>query len=215
MDRGVAMAVQGARRAAGLTGRLLAFARRQSLEPKPLDLNVLVRDMTELLHRTLGEQIELEGVLAPRLWTIEADQNQLESAILNLAVNARDAMPDGGKLTIETSNAALDETYVDPVSEVVPGQYAVVAISDTGVGMAPDVKSRVFEPFFTTKEPGQGTGLGLSMVYGFVKQSARPCHGLQRGGTGNDRQTLLPPFYGDGESEAGQIRKGGACRRIG
>ena len=132
MDRGVAMALQGAQRAAGLTGRLLAFARRQSLEPKPLDLNVLVRDMTELLHRTLGEQIELEGVLAPRLWAIEADQNQLESAILNLAVNARDAMPEGGKLTIETSNTALDETYVDPAAEVIPGQYAVVAISIPG-----------------------------------------------------------------------------------
>jgi signal transduction histidine kinase len=201
MDRGVAMAVQGARRAAGLTGRLLAFARRQSLEPKPLDLNVLVRDMTELLHRTLGEQIELEGVLAPRLWTIEADQNQLESAILNLAVNARDAMPDGGKLTIETSNAALDKTYVDPVSEVVPGQYAVVAISDTGVGMAPDVKSRVFEPFFTTKEPGQGTGLGLSMVYGFVKQSRGHVTVYSEAGQGTTVKLYFPRFYGDGESK--------------
>ena len=171
IERGVAMALQGAQRAAGLTGRLLAFARRQSLDPKPLDLNGLVRDMTELLHRTLGEQIELEGVLARRLWPIEADQNQLENAVLNLAVNARDAMPEGGKLTIETANVALDESYVGSEAEVVPGQYAVLAISDTGMGMAPDVKARVFEPFFTTKEPDQGTGLGLSMVYGFVKQS--------------------------------------------
>ncbi len=207
IDRGVAMAHQGAQRAAGLTGRLLAFARRQSLEPKPLDLNVLVRDMTELLHRTLGEQIELEGVLAPRLWAIEADQNQLESAILNLAVNARDAMPEGGRLTIETSNAALDETYVDPAAEVIPGQYSVVAISDSGVGMTPEVRSRVFEPFFTTKEPGQGTGLGLSMVYGFVKQSGGHVTIYSEPGQGTTVKLYFPRFYGDGESKPVKFEK--------
>ena len=169
--RALDLAFKGAQRAASLTSRLLAFSRRQPLEPKPLDLNVLVRDMTELLHRTLGEQIELEGVLAPRLWRIEADRNQLESAIINLAVNARDAMPGGGKLTIETANTALDESYAAIDAEVIPGQYVVVAVSDTGAGMSKDTLARAFEPFFTTKEVGRGTGLGLSMIYGFVKQS--------------------------------------------
>jgi CheY-like chemotaxis protein len=169
--RALDLAFKGAQRAASLTSRLLAFSRRQPLEPKPLDLNVLVRDMTELLHRTLGEQIELEGVLATRLWRIEADRNQLESAIINLAVNARDAMPDGGKLTIETANTALDESYAAIDAEVIPGQYVVVAVSDTGGGMSRETLARAFEPFFTTKEVGRGTGLGLSMIYGFVKQS--------------------------------------------
>ena len=171
IKRAVDMALQGVQRAASLTGRLLAFSRRQPLDPKPVELNKLVRDMTELLHRTLGEQIELEGVLAPRLWLVEVDQNQLESALINLAVNARDAMPDGGKLTIETANTALDESYVAQDAEVIPGQYVVVAVSDSGVGMSKETLARVFEPFFTTKEVGRGTGLGLSMVYGFVKQS--------------------------------------------
>ena len=170
-SRALDLAFKGAQRAASLTSRLLAFSRRQPLEPKPLDLNVLVRDMTELLHRTLGEQIELEGVLAPRLWRIEADKNQLESAIINLAVNARDAMPGGGKLTIETANTALDESYAAIDAEVIPGQYVVVAVSDSGAGMSKETLGRAFEPFFTTKEVGRGTGLGLSMIYGFVKQS--------------------------------------------
>jgi signal transduction histidine kinase len=171
IKRAVDMALQGVQRAASLTGRLLAFSRRQPLDPKPVELNRLVRDMTDLLHRTLGEQIELEAVLAPRLWVVEVDQNQLESALINLAVNARDAMPDGGKLTIETANTALDESYVAQDAEVVPGQYVVVAVSDSGGGMSKATLARVFEPFFTTKEVGRGTGLGLSMVYGFVKQS--------------------------------------------
>src|SRR6202012_4883501 len=144
IKRSADMALQGAQRAASLTGRLLAFSRRQPLAPKPLDLNVLVRDQTELLHRTLGEQIELEGVLAPRLWTIEADANQLESAILNLAVNARDAMPDGGKLTIETANPLLDESYGAIATEVAPGQYAMISISDSGEGMPREVLERAF-----------------------------------------------------------------------
>ena len=171
VKRAVEMAMQGAQRAATLTARLLAFSRRQPLEPKPLDLNSVVRNSTELLHRTLGETIELEGVLAPRLWTVEADQNQLETAIINLAVNARDAMPDGGKLTVETSNALLDESYTQTDSEVIPGQYAMLSITDNGLGMSQQILERVFEPFFTTKGVGKGTGLGLSMVYGFVKQS--------------------------------------------
>ena len=152
--------------------------------------------MTEILHRTLGEQIELEGVLAPRLWTVEADQNQLESAIVNLAVNARDAMPEGGKLTIETSNTALDETYAATDAEVVPGQYVVIAVSDTGSGMSKDTLSKVFEPFFTTKEVGKGTGLGLSMVYGFVKQSGGHVTVYSEVGEGHDGEALLPTVHG-------------------
>jgi signal transduction histidine kinase/DNA-binding response OmpR family regulator/DNA-directed RNA polymerase subunit K/omega len=169
--RAADLALQGAQRAAQLTSRLLAFSRRQPLDPKPLDLNLMVRDMTELLHRTLGETIELEGILSPRLWSAEVDQNQLESAIINLAVNARDAMTDGGKLTIETANTLLDDSYAAADAEVIPGQYVMVSVSDTGGGMPRDVLARAFEPFFTTKEVGKGTGLGLSMVYGFVKQS--------------------------------------------
>jgi CheY-like chemotaxis protein len=171
IQRATEMALQGAQRAASLTARLLAFSRRQPLEPKPLELNALVREMTELLHRTLGETIELEAVMASRLWPIEADHNQLESAILNLAVNARDAMPEGGKLTIETANTALDESYFAKDTEVVPGQYVLLSVSDSGSGMSKQTVERAFEPFFTTKEVGRGTGLGLSMVYGFVKQS--------------------------------------------
>jgi PAS domain S-box-containing protein len=169
--RALELAFKGAQRASSLTSRLLAFSRRQPLEPKRLDVNLLVRDMTDLLHRTLGEQIELEGVLTSRLWCIEADKGQLENAIINLAVNARDAMPNGGKLTIETSNTALDEAYAQSNAEIVPGQYVCIAVSDTGEGMNQDTLSHVFEPFFTTKEVGRGTGLGLSMIYGFVKQS--------------------------------------------
>ena len=169
--RALEMSRHAADRAASLTSRLLAFSRKQPLEPMPTNVNTLVRDMADLLHRTLGEQIELESVLSSRLWTVEIDQNQLESAVLNLAVNARDAMPSGGKLTIETQNTFLDESYAATHAEVRPGQYVLICVSDTGSGMSKSTLARVFEPFFTTKELGRGTGLGLSMVYGFVKQS--------------------------------------------
>jgi signal transduction histidine kinase/DNA-binding response OmpR family regulator len=202
--RAVDMALQGALRAASLTGRLLAFSRRQPLDPKPLDLNALVRDMTELLHRTLGEPVELEGVLAPRLWQIEADQNQLENAILNLAVNARDAMPDGGKLTIETSNTALDESYTASDSEVIPGQYVMIAVSDTGCGMPKEILTRVFEPFFTTKEVGRGTGLGLSMVYGFVKQSGGHVTVYSEVGQGTTVKLYFPRHFGAADAVAAE-----------
>jgi signal transduction histidine kinase len=205
LTRGVDMATQGAHRAATLTSRLLAFSRRQPLEPKPLDLNTVVRDSTELLHRTLGETIDLEAVLAPRLWLVEVDQNQLESAILNLAVNARDAMPNGGKLTIETANALLDESYAATDSEVIPGQYAVVAISDSGIGMPKAVLERVFEPFYTTKEVGKGTGLGLSMVYGFVKQSGGHVTIYSEEGLGTSVKLYFPRYRGrakDAESQS-------------
>jgi signal transduction histidine kinase len=195
--RAADMAMQGALRAATLTARLLAFSRRQPLDPKPLDLNLVVRDSTELLHRTLGETIDLETVTAPRLWPVEVDQNQLESAILNLAVNARDAMPDGGKLTIETANTMLDDSYAAIDSEVVPGQYAMISISDSGVGMSKEVLARAFEPFFTTKETGKGTGLGLSMVYGFVKQSGGHVTIYSEGRQGTTVKLYFPRYRGE------------------
>jgi signal transduction histidine kinase len=166
------MAEQASQRAATLTARLLAFARRQALDPKPIDANRLVAGMADLLARTLGEQVELEVVTAPGLWTAQADPGQLESALLNLAVNARDAMTGGGRLTVETGNVFLDESYVVEILEPVPpGQYVMIAVSDTGSGMPPETLERVFEPFFTTKPVGVGTGLGLSQVYGFIRQS--------------------------------------------
>jgi DNA-binding response OmpR family regulator len=166
------MATKAVERAATLTHRLLAFSRRQPLEPKPVDSNRLVADMSELIRRTLGETIELETVLAGGLWSVQADPNQLENSLLNLAVNARDAMPDGGKLTIETGNIYLDEAYVAKLVEPVPaGQYVMIAVSDTGKGMDDETLERAFEPFYTTKDIGRGTGLGLSQVYGFVLQS--------------------------------------------
>jgi PAS domain S-box-containing protein len=164
-------ALRGATRAAALTQRLLAFSRRQPLDPQPLNLNRLVAGTSELLQRTLGERIDVETVLAGGLWWISADPNQLESALLNLAVNARDAMTEGGRLTIETANIHLDDAYAAAHEEVAPGQYAMLAVSDTGTGMTSEVIGKAFEPFFTTKGVGQGTGLGLSQVYGFVKQS--------------------------------------------
>jgi signal transduction histidine kinase len=171
VKRALGMIAQGADRAATLTHRLLAFARRQTLDPRPLDPNKLVAGMSELLRRTLGESVALETVLAGGLWRTAADANQLENALLNLAVNARDAMAEGGKLTIETANTYLDEAYAASHDDVAPGQYVMIAVSDTGSGIDQLTLGRVFEPFFTTKDIGQGTGLGLSQVYGFIKQS--------------------------------------------
>jgi PAS domain S-box-containing protein len=164
-------ALYGAERAAQLTRQLLAFARRQPLAPKVVNLSRLVGDMADLLRRTLGESIEVETVVAGGLWNTVADPAQVESAILNLALNARDAMPLGGRLTVEITNTSLDDAYARTVRDVTPGQYVMIAVTDTGEGMPEDVRARVFEPFFTTKVDGKGTGLGLSMVYGFVKQS--------------------------------------------
>jgi signal transduction histidine kinase len=169
--RATGLAMRGARRAAALTQRLLAFSRRQPLDPKPLNVNVLVTGLSDLIHRTLGETVAVETVLAAGLWQVEADGNELESAILNLALNARDAMPEGGRLTIETANAHIDEGYAASYAEVAPGQYVCISVSDTGTGMDEATVARAFEPFYTTKPVGAGTGLGLSQVYGFVKQS--------------------------------------------
>ena len=164
-------ALQAAERGAALVQRLLAFSRRQTLIPEELDLNRLAAEMETLLRRTLGEDIEIEMTLNPQLWTALADKGQVENALLNLTVNARDAMPAGGKLTIETGNVHLDEDYAAHSPEVTPGDYVMLAVTDTGKGMPAEVLDRAFEPFFTTKEVGKGSGLGLSMIYGFAKQS--------------------------------------------
>jgi len=164
-------ALTGAKRAATLTQRLLAFARRQPLDPKPLNVNKFIAGIGDFLQRTLGEAIHIEAVGGGGLWPVEVDSVQLESAILNLALNARDAMPEGGKLTIEAANIYLDQHYSRFNPEITPGQYVMIAVSDNGSGMSPETLARAFEPFFTTKSAGQGTGLGLSQVYGFVKQS--------------------------------------------
>jgi CheY-like chemotaxis protein len=186
-------AIQGAQRAAQLTQRMLAFSRRQPLAPKPVDVNKLVSGMSEMLGRTLGETIQLEPVLSGGLWRTLADENQLENALLNLAVNARDAMPNGGKLTIEAANVALDEAYSAAEQDNVrPGQYVMIAVSDTGAGMPPDVLTKAFEPFFTTKDVGQGTGLGLSQVYGFIKQSGGHVKIYSEQGEGTTVKLYLP-----------------------
>jgi PAS domain S-box-containing protein len=164
-------ALKGVMRAANVTQRLLAFSRRQPLRSMPVDLNVQVRDMEDMLHRSLGELVQLEIVHHPDIWCVEVDPSQLEASVLNLAVNARDAMAEGGRLVIEVDNAHLDDDFTAQNPDVPPGQYAMLRVKDTGHGMSAETLTRVFEPFFTTKEVGRGTGLGLSMVYGFVKQS--------------------------------------------
>lgn len=164
-------ALKGVMRAANVTQRLLAFSRRQPLRSLPVDLNAQVRDMEDMLHRSLGELVQLEIVHHPDIWCVEVDPSQLEASVLNLAVNARDAMPEGGRLVIEVDNAHLDDDFTAQNPDVPPGQYAMLRVKDTGHGMSAETLTRVFEPFFTTKEVGRGTGLGLSMVYGFVKQS--------------------------------------------
>ncbi len=184
--------MQGARRAESLTQRLLAFSRQQPLDPKPVDIGRLVSGMSDLMRRTLGEQVTVETVLGGGVWRALADPNQLELAILNLAVNARDAMPGGGKLTIETTNVHLDDQYAAAQIEVVPGQYVMLAVSDTGSGMSDDVKARAFDPFFTTKDVGHGTGLGLSQVYGFVKQSRGHVKIYSEAGYGTTVKIYLP-----------------------
>ncbi len=192
VKRAVETALSGARRAASLTQRLLAFSRRQPLNPKPIDVNALLSGMADLLHRTLGEATEVLTVRGTDLWRIEVDPVELESAILNLALNARDAMPQGGQLTIETANTDIDRAYSALDAEVVPGPYVIISVSDTGVGMTPEDISRAFEPFFTTKPVGEGTGLGLSQVYGFVKQSGGHVKIYSELGQGTSVRIYLP-----------------------
>jgi PAS domain S-box-containing protein len=179
-------------RGADLTRRLLAFARRQPLAPQRLDLNELIGGMTKLLSRVLGEDITISLELAPEVWPVVADPAQLESAFVNLAANARDAMPRGGRLLIATGNRPLDADYAARHAEVVPGDYAMIEVSDGGSGMSPEVVSRIFEPFFTTKEQGKGTGLGLAMVFGFIKQSGGHINVYSEPGVGTTFRLYLP-----------------------
>jgi PAS domain S-box-containing protein len=196
LERYATMAKTSANRAAALTHRLLAFARRQPLDPKPVTVNQLVASMEELLRRTIGEQIELEIVAGGGLWRTFCDPHQLESALLNLAINARDAMPEGGRLTIETANAYLDSRYVAEMRDLAAGQYVALSVTDTGIGMSAAVRARAFDPFFTTKPMGQGTGLGLSMVYGFARQSEGHARIYSEPGQGTTVKLYLPRYGG-------------------
>jgi PAS domain S-box-containing protein len=194
IDRFVDAAMDGAQRASTLTQRLLAFSRQQPLSPEAFAVNQLVAGMSELLTRSLGEQVKVETVLAAGLWQVKADPAQLENAILNLAVNARDAMPDGGKLTIETQNSFVDDAYAREYA-IDPGQYVLIAVADAGAGMASDVIAKAFDPFFTTKAVGKGTGLGLSQVYGFVRQSGGHVKIYSEVGIGTSVKIYLPRHY--------------------
>ncbi len=198
IERARLMALQGVQRAVAVTSRLLAFSRQQPLDPRPIDLNRLVAGAGTFLGRSLGETIELQPVLSAGLWCAEVDPNELENALLNLALNARDAMPEGGKLTVETANCFLDEDYVATIPEPVePGQYVMIAVTDTGSGMDKATADRVFEPFFTTKGVGKGTGLGLSQVYGFVRQSSGHIRVYSEVGEGTTVKIYLPRMIGN------------------
>jgi signal transduction histidine kinase/DNA-binding response OmpR family regulator len=202
-------------RGSRLTGQLLAFARRQALEPRSVDLARVIHAMTDMLRRTLGEQIEVEAVIAGGLWNTLADPNQIENAILNLAINARDAMPDGGKLTLEAANAHLDDAYAALQGDVTPGQYVMLAVSDTGGGMTSETMNRAFEPFFTTKAEGKGTGLGLAQVYGFVKQSGGHIKIYSEMGEGTTVKIYLPRTrrpQDAADSASRQVAQGGSER---
>jgi PAS domain S-box-containing protein len=201
IERYAKAATTSANRAAALTHRLLAFARRQPLDPKPVDANRLVLSMEDLLRRTLSETIQLALVPSEELWLTLCDPNQLESAILNLTINARDAMPEGGTLTIETTNAQFDSARVAAQQDIRPGRYIVISVSDTGTGMPGDVVAQAFDPFFTTKPLGEGTGLGLSMVYGFAKQSEGHVRIYSEVGKGTSVKIFLPQYKGELEDE--------------
>ena len=197
-------AEEGAKRASQLVTRLLAYARQQPLEPRVLDANQLVGGMSELLRRTIGEQVRVETILAAKLWRCFADAVQVENAVLNLAVNGRDAMPEGGRLTIETGNARLDERYHRLHPDAEPGEYVRITVTDTGTGMSPQVIERAFDPFYTTKGVGKGTGLGLSQVYGFAKQSGGHVAIYSEIGQGTTIRLYLPRHHGE-EAEASDL----------
>ncbi|GGC84728.1 hybrid sensor histidine kinase/response regulator [Chelatococcus reniformis] len=205
VGRYITTATASAERAAALTQRLLAFSRRQALNPRPLDVNELVCSMSDLLERTLGDAIQIRTVLDGQLWTAYTDSNQLEAAILNIALNARDAMPAGGVLRIETANVEAT-CGTGGSADCAPGPYVLIALSDTGTGMDARVLNRVFEPFFTTKPVGQGTGLGLSMVYGFVKQSGGHVRIDSEGGSGTTVRLFLPRFGADAGAGGAQAQ---------
>jgi two-component system NtrC family sensor kinase len=213
-ERALENALTGAERAAQLTQRLLAFSRRQPLNPRAIDSNKLIVTMADLLTRTLGENIELETIGGAGIWNVEADVSELEACLLNLAVNARDAMPNGGKLTIETSNAYLDDEYCRHHVGIHPGQYILISVTDNGTGMSMETIDKAFEPFFTTKETGKGTGLGLSQVYGFTKQSNGHVRIYSELGEGTTIKLYLPRYHGD-EEVASPIEPGGSAKGLG
>jgi PAS domain S-box-containing protein len=205
-DKFLKGALEGAQRAASLTNRLLAFSRQLPLKPEVSDINGLVGSMSEILQRTLGETTSVETVLAGGLWKTKVDKGQLENVLLNLAINARDAMPDGGKLTIETANCHLDDDYARQHAEVTPGQYVMLAVSDTGSGMSAEIMAKAFDPFFSTKDVGKGTGLGLSQVHGYIKQSKGHIKIYSEVGHGTSIKIYLPRFYGS-VVEAEEIKR--------
>ncbi len=204
--------IRAAERGASLTRSLLAFSRMQTLKPASIELNAIVADMTELVRRTLGERIDVRLSMAPDLWPCLADPGQVQTALLNLAVNARDAMPDGGKLTVETRNARIDPDYAAHIGEIRAGDYVLLSVSDTGIGMSPETAARVFEPFFTTKETGRGSGLGLSMVYGFARQSGGHVGIYSELGRGTTVNLYLPraltPAVETAPAAAPQLQRG-------
>ena len=217
LERALGNAMRGAQRAAALTSRLLAFSRRQALDPKPIDPNRFLSSAADFLQRAIGERVEVEVVGTAGSWQIEVDPNHLETTLLNLVINSRDAMPNGGKVTLEVANIFADEEYCRLNPELSPGQYVLICVSDTGCGMPPDVVDHAFEPFFTTKELGHGTGLGLSQVYGFVKQSGGHVKIYSEDGQGTTVKIYLPrltrsverdepPTFGTpGGSELGEV----------
>lgn len=200
-ERFLTGAKSAVRRAASLTERLLAFSRRQTLDPKPTDVNRLVADLHDLVQRTVGPAIEVELVGQAGLWPAMVDPNQLENALLNLCINARDAMPDGGRITIETANRWLDQRAARE-RDLAPGQYLSLCVTDTGTGMTPEVQARAFDPFYTTKPMGEGTGLGLSMIYGFARQSGGKVRIYSELGQGTTMCIYLPRHYGDADGDA-------------
>ena len=198
LDRFINAAQGAGRRAASLTQRLLAFSRRQTLDPKPNDVNRLIAGLQELLHRTVGATVDVEVVGTAGLWAVDIDAAQLENAILNLCINGRDAMPEGGRLTIETANKWLDDR-AGRERDLPPGQYVAICVTDTGTGMSAATIARAFEPFYTIKPIGQGTGLGLSMIYGFAKQSGGQVRIYSEVGQGTTVCIYLPRHHGDAE----------------
>ncbi|WP_434140639.1 PAS domain S-box protein [Pseudomonas luteola] len=211
VNKYITAAQDSANRAAALTHRLLAFSRRQTLDPKPTQANQLIEGMRELITRTVGPAVCITTDLSEALWPTLCDPHQLENALLNLCINARDAMPDGGRLLIRTENRYLDETSAHE-RDMNPGQYIVTEVSDTGTGMSPEIIERIFDPFFTTKPIGRGTGLGLSMIYGFAKQSGGQVRFLSEPGKGTTMKIYLPRYAGSVEAGAEQVRSGEAPR---
>lgn len=199
------MSAAAADRAAELTNRLLAFSRRQTLHPRVMDLNAVIEGVEDMLRRTLGEDLDIEIMLADTLWQTEIDNTQLDAALLNLAINSRDAMAEGGCLTIETANVSLDDDYTSTEPGLKSGDYVVIAVSDTGHGISKDFIERVFEPFFTTKAVGKGTGLGLSMVHGFVKQSDGHIRIYSEPNEGTTIKLYFPRFLGDGVAQDDKV----------